>query len=286
VLIAAAASAPTVVAADGVLCDITKKLVADQARVVCLIPPGADPHTLALRPADRTNLSKANLVLLNGYNLTPALNGVKAGGSVVSIGEIAVPKNPVKDPHLWHDASNAAAMVNTTASTLKPLFQGQQDSAINRRRASMDSVLKALGTWTGAQIRTVPEAQRVLVTSHRGFSFLAKRYGVRELPVIDEYATGGRMRPSSLRAISKAIKASGTKVIFPDALPPSKTMRRISRSSGVPLAKQPLFGEGQAPGKSLIQTATGNVCNFVESQGGQCDQKTADQLQTRWAAIN
>ena len=285
-LIAAAASAPTVVAADGVLCDITKKLVADQARVVCLIPPGADPHTLALRPADRTNLSKAKLVLLNGYNLTPALNGVKAGGSVVSIGESAVPKNPVKDPHLWHDASNAAAMVNTTASTLKPLFQGQQDTAINRRRASMDSVLKALGTWTGAQIRTVPEAQRVLVTGHRGFSFLAKRYGVRELPVIDDYATGGRMRPSSLRAISKAIKASGTKVIFPDALPPSKTMRRISRSSGVPLAKQPLFGEGQAPGKSLIQTATGNVCNFVESQGGQCDQMTADQLQTRWAEIN
>ena len=285
-LIAAAASAPTVVAADGVLCDITKKLVADQARVVCLIPPGSDPHTLALRPADRTNLSKADLVLLNGYNLTPALNGVKAGGPVVPIGEIAVPKNPVKDPHLWHDPANAAAMVNTTASRLKPLFQGQQDAAINRRRSSMDSVLKVLGTWTDAQIRTVPEAQRVLVTGHRGFSFLARRYGVRELPVIDEYATGGRMRPSSLRAISKAIKASGTKVIFPEALPPSKTMRRISRSSGVPLAKQPLFGEGQAPGKSLIQTATGNVCNFVVSQGGQCDQKTADQLQKRWAAIN
>ncbi|QNJ05764.1 ABC-type Mn2+/Zn2+ transport system/ periplasmic component [Synechococcus sp. MEDNS5] len=285
-LIAAAASAPTVVAADGVLCDITKLLVADQAKVVCLIPAGADPHTLALRPADRSNLSKANLVLLNGYNLTPALNGVKAGGPVVSIGEIAVPKNPLKDPHLWHDPSNAAAIVNTTASKLRPLFQGRQDAAINRRRASMDSVLKALGTWTGAQIRTVPEAQRVLVTGHRGFSFLAKRYGIRELPVIDEYATGGRMRPSSLRAISKALKASGTKVIFPDALPPSKTMRRISRSSGVPLAKQPLFGEGQAPGQSLIQTATGNVCNFVVSQGGQCDKKAADQLQKQWAAIN
>ena len=89
-LLAAASSAPTVVAVDGVLCDITKKLVADQARVICLIPPGADPHTMALRPADRSNLSKAKLVLLNGYNLTPALKGVKAGGPVVSVGEIAV----------------------------------------------------------------------------------------------------------------------------------------------------------------------------------------------------
>ena len=73
VMLAAASTPPTIVAADGILCDVTKKLVAQQARVVCLIPPGADPHTLALRPADRSNLSKADLVLINGYNLTPAL---------------------------------------------------------------------------------------------------------------------------------------------------------------------------------------------------------------------
>ena len=62
VMLAAASTPPTIVAADGILCDVTKKLVAQQARVVCLIPPGADPHTLALRPADRSNLSKADLV--------------------------------------------------------------------------------------------------------------------------------------------------------------------------------------------------------------------------------
>ena len=108
VLLAAATSTPTIVAADGILCDLTKKLVANDAKVICLIPAGADPHTLALRPADRTNLGKANLVLLNGYGLTPALKGVKAGGPVVSLGEIAIPSNPQNDPHLWHDPANAA----------------------------------------------------------------------------------------------------------------------------------------------------------------------------------
>ena len=191
---------------------------------------------MALRPADRSNLSKAKLVLLNGYNLTPALKGVKAGGPVVSVGEIAVPSNPMNDPHLWHDPAIAASMTNAVAVKLKPVFNGTQDAAIDQRRAAMDSVLGSLGTWTGQQIQTVPAEQRVLITGHRAYSFLARRFGIRELPVVDEYATGGRMRPSSLSAISKAIKKSGTKVIFPEALPPSKTMRRISKASGVPLA--------------------------------------------------
>ena len=286
VLLAAANTAsPTVVAADGILCDLTRTLVGPQAKVICLIKPGSDPHTLALRPADRRNLAKAQLVLLNGYNLTPALNKVKTPGTVVNVGNQAVPNNPAKDPHIWHDPANVIAMANSVASNLKPLFDSNGDAQIDQRRAKADRVLASLGGWIGQQVSTVPEKQRVMVTGHRTFDFFAKRYGVRELPVLDDYTTGGTLRPSSLSAISKSIKASGSKAIFPDSLPPSKTMRRISRSSGVPIAKQVLFGDGQAPGKSLVQTATSNVCIFVNAQGGKCNQKAASQLQKRWAAI-
>ena len=285
-LLAAANTAnPTVVAADGILCDLTRTLVGNQAKVICLIKPGSDPHTLALRPADRGNLAKAQIVLLNGYNLTPALNKIRTPGKVVKVGDLAVPNNPAKDPHIWHDPANVKAMANTVAFSLKPLFDANGDAQMDQRRAKADRVLVALGGWIAQQVATVPEKQRVLVTGHRAFSFLAKRYGVRELPVLDDYTTGGTLRPSSLSAISKSIKASGSKAIFPESLPPSKTMRRISRSSGVPIAKQALFADGQAPGKSLVQTATRNVCIFVDAQGGKCNQKSASQLQQRWTAI-
>ena len=286
VLLAAANTAsPTVVAADGILCDLTRTLAGPQAKVICLIKPGSDPHTLALRPADRGNLAKAQRVLLNGYNLTPALNKIKTPGTVVKVGNQAVPNNPANDPHVWHDPANVIAMANSVASSLKPLFDANGDAQIDQRRAKADRVLASLGGWIGQQVATVPEKQRVMVTGHRTFDFLAKRYGVRELPVLDDYTTGGTLRPSSLSAISKSIKASGSKAIFPESLPPSKTMRRISRSSGVPIAKQVLFGDGQAPGKSLVQTATSNVCIFVNAQGGKCNQTSASQLQQRWAAI-
>ncbi len=284
-LVVAAAPPPSVVAVDGVLCDITRSLVQGAARVTCLIPPGADPHGVALRGSDRQALSNARLVLINGYNLTPAMKRIRVSAPVVAVAERAVPRNKALDPHVWHDPALTSAMVQESASALQPVLGSGQAGALRRRTEAIQAVLNQLGSWSAKQLQTVPSAQRVLVSEHRAFSAFARRYGIRELPVIDAYASGGTLRPSSLSAISRAIRESGTKAIFAEALPASKTLRRISSVSGVPIAKQPLYADGQAPGKSLIQTATANVCAFVTAQGGRCDQQSASALQQQWAAI-
>jgi zinc/manganese transport system substrate-binding protein len=284
-LVVAAAPPPSVVAVDGVLCDITRSLVQGAARVTCLIPPGADPHGVALRGSDRQALSNARLVLINGYNLTPAMKRIRVSAPFVAVAERAVPRNKALDPHVWHDPALTSAMVQESASALQPVLGSGQAGALRRRTEAIQAVLKQLGSWSAKQLQTVPSAQRVLVSEHRAFSAFARRYGIRELPVIDAYASGGTLRPSSLSAISRAIRESGTKAIFAEALPASKTLRRISSVSGVPIAKQPLYADGQAPGKSLIQTATANVCAFVTAQGGRCDQQSASALQQQWVAI-
>lgn len=273
------------VAVDGVLCDITRSLVQGAARVTCLVPPGADPHAVVLRGSDRQALSSARLVLVNGYNLTPAMKRIRVSAPVVAVAERAVPRNKALDPHVWHDPALTSAMVQESAAALQSVLGSPQAGALQRRSQAMQAVLKQIGSWSARQLQTVPAAQRVLVSEHRAFSAFASRYGIRELPVIDTYASGGALRPSSLSAISQAIRQSGSKAIFAEALPPSKTLRRISSVSGVPIAKQPLYADGQAPGKSLIQTATANVCTFVNAQGGRCDQQTASALQQQWASI-
>lgn len=284
-LVLAAAPPPSVVSVDGVLCDITRSLVQSDARVTCLVPPGADPHGIALRGSDRQALSSARLVLVNGYNLTPAMNRIRVNAPVVAVAERATPATPAKDPHVWHDPALTSAMVRESATALRPLLGAAKAGALQRRSQAMQAVLNQLGSWSAAQLQTVPSALRVLVTEHRAFSAFARRYGIRELPVIDDFASGGTLRPSSLGAISRAIRQSGTRAIFAEALPPSKTLRRISSVSGVSIAKQPLYADGLAPGTSLIQTATANVCTFVIAQGGNCDQRAASALQQQWAAI-
>ena len=67
----AKASEPSVVAVDGTLCDLTRTLAETAVSVTCLIPPGGDPHGYRLKPSDRQALSKADLDVHVGFNLTP-----------------------------------------------------------------------------------------------------------------------------------------------------------------------------------------------------------------------
>ena len=285
VLLAQASAAPQVIGADGILCDLTRTIAGPAARVSCLVEAGQDPHGLQLRPSQRADLAAARLVLINGFNLTPALKGINTQSPVIAVGEEVLAVNPSQDPHLWHDPMQVVAMAGVVASKLESATDSSANAGIAQREQNAVAVLKDLDRWAAAQISTVPPQQRVLVSKHRAFGFLAKRYGIKELPVMDSFATGGALRPSSLRKITQAIQSSGTRAIFSESLPPSKALRRISRSAGIPIAPQPLVADGLAPGQNLVATATGNICTFVNAQGGQCDTTQAKTLSERWAAL-
>ena len=145
-------------------------------------------------------------------------------------------------------------MSRVVSNKLKTAADDSAAAGIAERQSQAAAILRDLERWSQTQIATVPEKNRVLVSKHKAFGFLANRYGIRELPVMDAYAPGGALRPSSLGQISSAIKASGTKAIFAESLPPSKTLRRISRSSGIPIASRPAVsrwpGPGQKPGSN------------------------------------
>ena len=283
--IAAQASQPTVVAIDGVLCDLTRTLVASDAKVVCLIQPGSDPHNYRLKPSDRQALSSASLVLHNGYNLTPSANKISGSTKVVAVAEKAIPINEDLDPHVWHDPANSAAMVTVIAERLAPVLPATQQSALTARAAEAINVLNRVGDWGGNQFATIPENQRVLVSEHKAYSYLTNRYGLRQITMLDSFTTGGVLRPSSLRTITAEVQGSGAQTLFPESLPVSKTLRRISRSTGLPVYSSPLFADGLAPDRSTVGTATLNICTVVQGQGGQCDQAAADELMARWSAI-
>ena len=273
------------VAIDGVLCDLTRTLVAKDVKVVCLIQPGSDPHNYRLKPSDRQALSKASLVLHNGFKLTPSANKISGSAKVIAVAEKALPANDGSDPHVWHDPANSAAMVAVVADRLAPVLPASQRSALAARAAEAINVLNALGDWGTKQFATIPENQRVLVSEHQAYSHLTKRYGLRQITMLDSFTTGGLLRPSSLRAITAEVQGSGAQALFPESLPVSKTLRRISRSTGVPINGAPLFADGLAPNRSTVGTATLNICTVVKGQGGQCDQATADALIARWSAI-
>ena len=279
------ASQPSVVAVDGTLCDLTRTLAGTAISVTCLIPPGGDPHGYRLKPSDRQALSKADLVVHVGFNLTPSAKQISVSAPVVAVGELALPSYRGNDPHVWHDPANSAAMTSVVANRLSPLLSGDASSAFVTRAARAQSVLNDLGVWASVQFAKLPAEQRVLVTDHQTYSHLASRYDLEEISMLDSYTTGGALKPSSLNAITKAVSASGAKVIFSSYLPANKSLKRISKRSGLPIASTPLYGEGIAPGETAVSTATKNVCAILKGQGVTCDQAAANSLATRWEKI-
>ena len=284
-VVPAHAAQPVVVAVDGTLCDITKTLAGAAASVTCLIPPGGDPHSYRLKPSDRSQIAKSDLVLHIGFGLTPSAKKLKNPGTVVAVGEVALPSYRGSDPHVWHDPANSAAMVRVVSSSLSPVLPASERAGLQQRTARAVAVFEALQVWEAKQFGSLPSQNRVLVTDHKTYSHLADRFGLVEISMLDSHTTGGVLRPSSLRKITQEVKSSGAKTIFSPSATPNKTLRRISKNTGLPIATTPLYGEGIAAGRNAVSTATLNVCTIVNGQGGSCDQSGANSLNSQWSSI-
>ena len=271
-----------IVALDGVLCDLTKTLVDKKVEVNCIIPPEADPHTFNLRPSDKRFISASNVIFHNGFNLTPSINKIPKTKNIVAVAEIALNSYSGEDPHVWHDPNNSMKMLKVITANLKSLLPEREINNIKERESKARQILNEIDNWAQLQFQTIPNGQKVLVTNHQAYSHLADRYQIKQITMLDSFTTGGVLRPSSLNKISSAITESGALTIFPEKPIPNKTLKRISKRTGVPISSNQLFPEGVAKGKSYVGTFMSNVCSVVNGQGGTCDKGSGDQLDLRW----
>ena len=281
----ASSSQLDVVAVDGTLCDLTSTLVGSAAQVTCLIPPGGNPHGYQLKPSDRQTLAKAALILHNGFDLTPAANKISSSAPIVAVGEKVLPNYQGNDPHVWHDPTTSEGMVRVISTELSKILPDAEQAALTERTTQAVSVFSGLSQWGSAQFAALPENRRVITTDHRTYSHMADRFGFKEIAMLDSHTTGGVLRPSSLKAISDEIKSSGSLVIFKPSFEPTKTLKRISKRSGVPISTNRLEGEGVSPGETAVSTAVLNICTMVNGQNGQCDQASGDRLVNSWKSI-
>ena len=311
-----------VIAADGVLCDITQRLAASDLRVSCLLQPGDDPHQFRLTPQQSRELSQAQLVLINGFGLTPALAELTKPGSsqtkTVAVAELAVPNSPVleaappktadfhqhhdedgqhhdedehahgdRDPHVWHDPTQAAALVLLVAQQLQQLKPAAQ-APIAARAQAMTATLQQLDDWNRRQLATIPTA-RPLATGHRAFASLARAYGLQELAVVDATSSSDNLRPQAFQAVLEQLRREQVPMLFAEQLPAGKALQRVSSLSGVPIAAAPLVADGLAAepdgNGNLVATLAANTCLIVNGLGGRCDPSGQQALSQRWQAI-
>ncbi len=260
--------------------DFVRQVAGDQAKVQCVLAPGADPHTYQPTPGDAQLALQSDLCFENGLHLEGknwmATLAKDAGKPVVTCTEGVQPivlekgGEQVSDPHAWFSATNAARYVNNITRALVQLDSAHQRVYEARARLYLQQ-LRVLDAWIRGQFNEIAPVQRILVTSHDAFNYFASAYGFENRAPVG-WSTGsevgGGMTPESRRKVVDSIRGAGVKAVFVESSVNPKLIREIAEEAGVGIGGMlysDSMGEAGAAGETYIGMMRENVLTIVEA---------------------
>jgi ABC-type Zn uptake system ZnuABC Zn-binding protein ZnuA len=223
-----------VVATTTQVADLARNVAGDDARVVQLLAPNADPHEYELRPHDITAVADADLVLRAGGDvdewLGEAIDGSGTDAPVLTLSD-AMPLEG-DDPHWWQDPRNAeiaVAEINRGLDRVDPA----RTAAYDRNAAAYEAKLRALHRGVARCIDQVPPSRRKLVTTHDALGYYARRYGIEVIgTVIPSLSTEGQPSAGETAQLIGTIRAAGVKAIFAESSVNPKVEEAIANETG------------------------------------------------------
>jgi zinc/manganese transport system substrate-binding protein len=246
---AVAAEPLKVVATFSVLGDMVSIIAGDRVSVITIVGGDGDTELYQPTPADARSLAEAKLLVMNDINpeFEPWLEGlVKRSGFkgtrlVASRGAKIITEAeeegheagngaPKSDQHAWHDLGNGVIYARNIGEGLAKADPANADYYKTRADAYIAEI-KRLDTWAKAEINTVPKAKRKVITSHDGFEYLGKAYGIKFVPargwVNDKEASA-----DDVARLIKQIRGDKVKAIFVENMNDPRVIERVAQETG------------------------------------------------------
>ncbi|CAI9686906.1 Manganese-binding lipoprotein MntA [Elizabethkingia anophelis] len=178
---------PYIVTTTGMIADIVENITGDLAKVEAIMQPGVDPHLYKASQGDLKRIMDADYIFYNGLHLEGKMGEILekqthvkpviALGDTISRGKIISVSENTYDPHIWFDVAlwkEAAEITLKNLIRLNPENTAYYQKNANKYLKELDS----LDQWVKAEIATIPENRRVLITAHDAFSYFGKAYGI------------------------------------------------------------------------------------------------------------
>lgn len=256
-LASSGAAAPVrVVTLCTVLTEIAQRIGGDQVAVTGLVQPGVDPHTFEPSPRDMEEVADADLVLAGGLGLENYLDKLVANsgtrGRVLAVGAVLgdgrltlVERGRTEpDPHWWNSLAATAAVTREVGGALTALRPDHAAAFAARQAAYLDE-LAALDRWARRQLAAIPEAHRVLITTHDAFGWFARDYGFRVL-YLNGLSPEAEPDARGLARTIDEIRASGVPTLFVESSANPRLVAMVSRETGARLGGS-LYADGLSP---------------------------------------
>jgi ABC-type Zn uptake system ZnuABC Zn-binding protein ZnuA len=242
-----------VAATTTIIADLARNVAGDRASVTAIIPAGADPHDFEPTPGDVEQIADAELVLEHGLGYDGwAHDLVEQSGTSAAVVEVTDGVNLIAggedehhehedddhgdhedDPHVWFDVENVEVMTTNIRDALiavDPAGRETYDANTEAYLAELDE----LDGWIHAQVATIPEEDRKLVTSHEAFGYYVAAYGFEYVgavvPSLDSQAQPSAQQVDELLGL---IEAEGVRAIFTETTVNPELAETIAHEAGI-----------------------------------------------------
>jgi manganese/zinc/iron transport system substrate-binding protein len=222
----------------GMITDIVKQVGGERVVVTGLMGPGVDPHLYKPSAGDVQKLENADIIFYGGLELEGRMTDTlvklsSQGKRTIPVTE-GIPHNLLReppefegkfDPHVWFDVTlwqYAVKAVNTELAKLDPdskdLYQKNADAYLKQ--------LDELHAYVKAQIETIPQASRVLITAHDAFGYFGQQYGM-EVRGLQGTSTATEASAADVQGLAQVIADRKIKAIFVESSVPKATVEAV-----------------------------------------------------------
>jgi len=228
---------------------MVQRIAGSHVTLTTIVGPDGDTEAYEPTAADARALAEADLLVMNGLNLEfepwlesllqqAQFHGVK---SVASDGVRTIRKSDETnasgnaksdelDQHAWHDVANGAIYATNIAAALIRLDPAHADDY----RAQVDAYqreLLELDGWAKQRIAEVPAGKRKVITSHDGFAYLARAYGITIIGARG-WTNDKEASAAQVARLIQQIKQDKVRAIFIENMNDPRLIQRVAREAG------------------------------------------------------
>ena len=227
-----------VVATTSILADLVINVGGDRIEVHTIVPPGANAHSFQTTPQDSIAVSKAGLIISNGFGLDdflePVLRGASGAGSIHVVAaqglQPAQHSGAEGDPHFWQNPLHVVHYVERIRDGLIQADPpGSQEYQANT--AIYIQKLYDLDEEITRTLEDIPIARRHLVTFHNSFGYFAERYGWGVYAFVPSDATD--VTPRAVTAVLERVQQDGILAVFAEPQFGSDVLSQAAKDAGV-----------------------------------------------------
>ncbi|RKP58218.1 zinc ABC transporter substrate-binding protein [Cohnella endophytica] len=230
--------------------EFSKQVGGDHANVVALIPPGVEPHDWEPSAKDMATLKEADVFVYNGIvegwakdALSSAANDnrivVEASDGIASLEGLPeeedgggdhehIEEGPILDPHVWLNP----VLVQKEVSAIQAAFEKADPANKEEYRKNAEAYIAKLKDLDANYRESLTGTkQKDFVTQHAAFGYLAKEYGLTQVP-ISGLSPEQEPSPARIAVIVTFAKQHEVKTIFFETLVEPKVAQVVAQEIG------------------------------------------------------